>query len=106
MGSWRLSRTDRMRGKESNGERVTIQEGCVKSLEPDRLKSLSRSILGARQDEIGCAECFRLLDRFVDLHLAGKSAAEALPLVQQHLERCRECREEFDALLAAVIAAA
>jgi hypothetical protein len=34
--------------------------------------------------------------------LAGKNAAEAMPLVQDHLERCRDCREEFKALLAAL----
>ena len=72
------------------------------SLEPGQLKSLARAIVATRDDEIGCAECFRQLDRFVDLHLAGRSAAEAMPLVQQHLERCADCREEFEALLAAV----
>ncbi len=40
------------------------------------------------------------------MHLAGKNAAEALPLVQDHLERCGDCREEFEALLAALQAEA
>jgi hypothetical protein len=42
------------------------------------------------------------MDQFVDLTLAGKDAAEAMPLVQDHLNRCGDCREEFEALLAAV----
>ena len=50
----------------------------------------------------GCDECFEKLDVFVDLTLAGKTAAEALPLVHDHLERCSNCREEFHALLAAL----
>jgi len=33
---------------------------------------------------------------------AGKNAAEAMPLVQEHLDRCNDCREEFEALLAAL----
>jgi hypothetical protein len=66
------------------------------------LKSLVRAAMAAREDEIGCDECYRQLDQFVDLHVAGRTAAEALPLVQQHLERCGGCREEFEALLAAV----
>ena len=74
-------------------------------LEPTRLKSLARTIVASRPAEIGCAECFEQLDRFVDLTLAGKTASEAMPLVQQHLERCGDCREEFEALLAALQAA-
>ncbi|MCH7639743.1 MAG: hypothetical protein IH855_09810 [Bacteroidetes bacterium] len=31
--------------------------------------------------------------------LERKSAEEALPLVQLHLDGCRDCREEFEALL-------
>jgi predicted anti-sigma-YlaC factor YlaD len=36
------------------------------------------------------------------MELAGKNAAQAMPLVQDHLERCDDCREEFEALLAAL----
>ena len=61
-----------------------------------------RGILTTRPDEIGCDECFAQLDRFVELQLAGKNAAEAMPLVHDHLERCHDCREEFEALLAAL----
>jgi hypothetical protein len=71
-------------------------------LEPAALKRMVRNILTARPDEIGCDECFEQLDRFVEMTLAGKNAAEAMPLVQDHLERCGDCREEFEALLAAL----
>ena len=75
-------------------------------LEPATLKQMVLSVLSTRPDEIGCNECFEQLDRFVEMELAGKSAAEAMPLVQDHLERCRDCREEFEALLAALRALA
>jgi hypothetical protein len=68
----------------------------------DSLKKLVREILATTPDEIGCEECLEQLDRFVELELAGRSAAEALPLVQKHLDRCMDCREEFEALLAAL----
>ena len=71
-------------------------------LEPAALKRMVRNILTARPDEIGCDECFEQLDRFVEMTLAGKNAAEAMPLVQDHLEHCDDCREEFEALLAAL----
>lgn len=71
-------------------------------LEAQKLKGLVRGIMTARPDEIGCDECFEEIDRFVEMELAGKDAAQAMPLVQDHLERCRECREEFEVLLAAL----
>jgi hypothetical protein len=72
------------------------------NLEPETLKQLVRGVLTTRPDEVGCDECFEQLDRFVEMTLAGKSAAEAMPLVQDHLMRCRDCREEFEALLEAL----
>lgn len=65
-----------------------------------------RGIVTTRPDEIDCDRCFEELDRFVEVTLAGKNAAEAMPLVQDHLERCRDCREEFEALLTALRALA
>ena len=45
---------------------------------------------------------FQVLDRFAEMTLIGKNAAEAMPLVQDHLNRCGNCREEFQALLVAL----
>ena len=75
-------------------------------LEPQQLKQLVRAVMTTRPDEIGCDECFEKLDRFVEMELADKDAAQAMPLVQDHLQRCRECREEFEALLGALRAIA
>lgn len=61
-----------------------------------------RMVAATRPDEIGCDECFEQLDRFAELRLAGKGAGEAMPLVQDHLDRCRDCREEFEMLLEAL----
>jgi hypothetical protein len=72
------------------------------TLDLDRLKQMAREIITTRPDEIGCDECFEQLDRFVEMKLVGKNAAGAMPLVQDHLERCHDCREEFEALLAAL----
>jgi hypothetical protein len=72
----------------------------------DTLKRIVRDIMTTRPDEIGCDECFEEFDRFVELELAGKNAADALPLIQDHLDRCSDCHEEFQALLAALRAIA
>jgi hypothetical protein len=77
-------------------------QGETTKLEAPQLKRLVRAIITVRPDEIGCDECFEELDRFVELQLAGKDAAEAMPLVEDHLDRCLDCREEFEALLVAL----
>jgi predicted anti-sigma-YlaC factor YlaD len=71
-------------------------------LTSDVLQQMVRMAVRTRPDEIDCQECFEELDRFAELHLAGKSPEEALPLVQDHLKRCSDCRDEFEALLDAL----
>ena len=66
------------------------------------IKDMVQMVAATRPDEIGCDECFEQLDRFAEAVLAGKNAAEAMPLVQDHLNRCGDCREEFEALLTAL----
>lgn len=61
-----------------------------------------QAIIATRDDEIGCDECFERLDRFVELHLQGKKPEEAMPLVEAHLDMCRDCKEEFEVLLEAI----
>ena len=82
--------------------RALISPQRVEGLDQQALKEMARGIMTARPDEIGCAECFDQMDRFIEMELAGKNAAEAMPLVQDHLDRCGNCREEFEALLAAL----
>jgi hypothetical protein len=79
--------------------------GSALTLSTEQIGTMVRSVLATREDEIGCDECFEQLDAFVEMKLAGKSAADALPLVQDHLNRCGNCREEFEALLQALEAA-
>jgi hypothetical protein len=68
----------------------------------DIFKMLIREIAEVREEEIGCDECFEQVDRFIEMELSGLDAARAMPLVQDHLEICGECREEYEALLTAL----
>ncbi|NGP88750.1 hypothetical protein [Fodinibius halophilus] len=66
------------------------------------IKKLINAAFNSHEDEIGCGKCFDKLNKFAELELKGKSAAEAMPLVEDHLKRCGECREEYEALLEAL----
>jgi len=70
------------------------------------VKEMLHGILSTRPDEIDCDECFKQLDRFAEMIMAGQDVAQVMPLVQDHLERCRDCCQEFEALLAALRAVA
>ena len=59
-------------------------------------------IAETREEEIGCVECFAQMDKFVDQLLEGKHPEEAMPLVEHHLNMCKDCQEEFQALLDAL----
>jgi hypothetical protein len=68
----------------------------------DDLEKIVMALSRTREEEIGCDECFELLDRFVETELSGLDASGAMPLVEDHLEKCGDCREEFEALLEAL----
>jgi len=72
------------------------------STEPEKLRNLMRSIFMTHRDEIGCDTCFDQMDLFAELTLTGKDVVSAMPHVYRHLQMCKACREEFEALLSAL----
>jgi hypothetical protein len=71
-------------------------------LNPEDLGKLTRALGMTHEEELVCDECFEELDRFVQMELAGLDAAAAMPFVQDHLKKCGDCREEYEALLEAL----
>jgi hypothetical protein len=68
---------------------------------PDLKQALGR-LLGPAGSEIGCDECFELLDSYVELELAGKDPDASIPGLRAHLVGCPACREEHESLKALV----
>lgn len=62
---------------------------------PNRL--LDR-LLGSSAPDIGCEQCFQLLDIYVEAELAAKDAEREVPGMGAHLEGCPACAEEHDSL--------
>ena len=61
-------------------------------------------LLGPVGPELGCDECFELLDAYVELELAGAPADAQMPLMRTHLAGCSACRDDHDSLLALLLA--
>ncbi len=64
--------------------------------DPDR--GLLTRLLGPAEAEVSCEDCFELLDRYVELELAGRDADAAVPGLGPHLEGCPACRDDYDSL--------
>jgi hypothetical protein len=74
-------------------------------LDLDQIRAMARAIATTRAGEIDCERCFEEMDRFAERRLAGGDRDRMMALVRDHLARCQDCREEFEALLAAMQAA-
>lgn len=68
----------------------------------NQLLAMVEAIFTAHEDELDCAGCDTEMPHLVELIEAGQDPALLLPAVQEHLNRCRDCREEFEVLLAIV----
>ena len=66
------------------------------------LNKLVRAVAETRETEIGCDECFEQMDRFAEIEFSGSDAATAMPLVHDHLRKCEDCQEQYEALLIAI----
>jgi hypothetical protein len=71
-------------------------------LAPAAVAVLGRQIETTQDVEYDCQDVYRLLDQFAEAVLRGEDAAPWMPLIRAHLERCPDCRAEYDALMRAL----
>jgi hypothetical protein len=72
-------------------------------MERNRFESWLVNIFETRDEEISCTECFDLTSGFVEMEISGRNAPAGLWQVKQHLDQCRACRDEYEALRDLVI---
>lgn len=87
----------RLRARLSGGKQPTHTDTNAKQNAETMLKLL-QMVDATEEVELACDDVFELLDEYVELALSGGDPAEVLPLVHKHLERCRDCGEEYEAL--------
>ena len=71
-------------------------------LSSEDIQKMMQAVKMTRDHELDCGHCYDEIDQFIELELSNKNAAEIMPLVQDHLDRCGSCREEYQALLEAL----
>jgi hypothetical protein len=67
-------------------------------LPPHNDDRLLHRLLGPTGPELGCDECFELLNRYVELELAGVEPELSVPGMRAHLEGCPACAQDRDSL--------
>jgi hypothetical protein len=68
-------------------------------LSPSNAKAMIELLENTRDGEIPCDEIHALLAQFAEAVTLGEDSSKLMPLVQQHLDLCTGCREEFEAVL-------
>ncbi len=69
------------------------------SANPSKGMQEMMAMLSKTQDvELTCDEVFALLDQFAEIAARGENVAQLMPLVQQHLDMCGDCQEEYKIL--------
>jgi hypothetical protein len=63
------------------------------------VEDLMLKLLKTHDEEISCDEVFALVDEYAEADMRGEDVASLKPLIRRHLDMCRECEEEYQALL-------
>lgn len=71
-------------------------------LSASELATLLRLVRRTAEHELDCDQCLTHMPELAEAGAGGRPASELLRQVEQHLGVCPECREEFEALRAAL----
>ncbi len=63
------------------------------------LVDLMHRLQNTHEEELSCDEVFALVDEYAEASQRGENVASLKPLIRRHLDMCRECDEEYQALL-------
>ncbi|MBX3085358.1 MAG: hypothetical protein KF716_27235 [Anaerolineae bacterium] len=69
-----------------------------------RVVLLLHEMLQMHVDDVDCVTCGDKMDCLAELVAAGSNPKHALPAIYNHLKCCRSCTEEFEALVAVLLA--
>lgn len=68
----------------------------------EQIRMFLKLVVEATGPEADCDHCMARIAEFADSNLVGKPVPQALACIDEHLENCGYCREEFGFLKAAL----
>ncbi len=79
--------------------RKPVQARQTPTIGPEHSTAILRWLEMTQEEELSCGEVLERMGQFAELDLAGEDTAALLPLVKEHLKLCRDCRDEYEALV-------
>jgi hypothetical protein len=70
------------------------------SIDGYKRTELIKRLLGPTGYELGCQECFELVNEYAELELVGIEAGTLIPGLRTHLDGCSACNEDHKSLRA------
>jgi hypothetical protein len=67
-----------------------------------QITNLIELAVTTKDDSLGCDGCLELMDQFAQAELDGATIPKALECVRIHLESCKCCKDEYEALMIAL----
>lgn len=68
-------------------------------LSDEMVTKIMHRLVVTDEEEISCDEVFAIVDEYAEASQRGEDVASLKPLIRHHLDNCRECDEEYHALL-------
>ncbi len=66
----------------------------------ERALELLKKMMESHESELDCGSCAERMECLADLVINGGTPDDAMQAMQRHIECCRCCRTEFEALIA------
>lgn len=64
-----------------------------------RMIKLMHALIETREVELGCDEVLQIIDQYAEALKRGEDPEQFMPMVRHHLDLCKECEEELQAVL-------
>ena len=71
-------------------------------LSKQQITTLLTLVDNATHDDMSCDGCYTHVAQFAEAELQGTTLCESLQKVQNHMRNCPCCKDEFNALIAAL----
>lgn len=65
----------------------------------DSLKGLIQQLMLTEDEELDCQQVYQVVDVYAEMSARGEDVSAVLPMVKHHLEMCKDCMEEYEALM-------
>jgi hypothetical protein len=82
----------------SRKQKPSFQQDGMQTNNSAMMEKMLAMLSNTRDVELTCDDVFALLDQFTELAAQGEDVSQLMPLVQQHLDMCADCQEEYKVL--------